>query len=276
MEKHGLISKILASTKYVSKISIKINKFLIVPNFCLVATLIGTEGFINSSICLFDECEVQRGTHEYKFCFPLPQNLPYSLKILFDARISYYVKAELVIPMWLNETSQVDFEIVRFDDLNLYPELKEPMMFSRTKIFSSLFTDHKPLFMIVTIPCRGFAINQFAHIVINYINDSHIDIVGTLIRLIKLTIYTFPRAGNPKTNTYEEVILETEAEGVAAKSSKNIKSGITIPKVMTSNDKFCDVITIRYVIEVIARTNWMHTNEKIRLPITIGDAPLRV
>ena len=44
---------------------------------------------------------------------------------------------------------------------------------------------------------------------------------------------------------------------------------------MYSNDRFCQVVAISYLIEVEAEASGMHLNQKIRLPITIGTVPLR-
>jgi hypothetical protein len=239
-------------------------------------TYIGTEVYINSRTYLFGEYggptfEMEAGRHKYKFACQLPIQIPYTLEMR-HGKINYHVQAVLDIPWKIDKETKVDLMILRYDDLNLYPELKNPMGRAERKTFMSLFSESKPLMMKVGIPYRGFAVNQYVPVTINYENESSVDITGTKIKLIQTVLYTSPQQS--KTKEEEEKILGVITEGVSANSSKTIQAGFNIPRVINSNDKFCQIITVTYCIEVEAESSGMHTNHKIRLPITIGTVPL--
>ena len=57
----------------------------------------GEEPLIDSRIVIFKQCELQPGTYDFKFCFPLPHNLPYSIRI-FTSSINYFIEAEFFYP----------------------------------------------------------------------------------------------------------------------------------------------------------------------------------
>ncbi|XP_070495151.1 arrestin domain-containing protein 3-like [Chironomus tepperi] len=239
-------------------------------------TYTGTEVYVNSRTYLFGEYggptfEMEAGTYKYKFQCQLPHQLPYSLS-LPHGKVSYHIEAVLDIPWKIDKETKLDITILRYDDLNLYPELKNPMRRAERKNFITLFSDSKPLLMTAGIPCRGFAINQVVPVTIEYENESSVDIACTKIKLIQMIVYNSPQQS--KTKEKEEVIIEARGEGVLAAHSKTLQAALTIPKVINSNDKFCQVVTVTYCIEVEAESTGLHTNHKIRLPITIGTVPL--
>ncbi|CAG9797198.1 unnamed protein product [Chironomus riparius] len=239
-------------------------------------TYTGTEVYVNSRTYLFGEYggptfEMKTGSHKYKFACQLPHQLPYTLDVT-NGKITYRVEAVLDIPWKIDKETKVDIMIHRYDDLNLYPELANPMRRAERKTFITLFSESKPLLMTVGIPYRGFAANQYAPVSISYENESSVDISMTKIKLIQTIVYTSPQQSRSKEN--ETVVIEAITEGVSAGSSKTIQAGLNIPRVVNSNDKFCQVITVTYSIEVEAESTGLHTNHKIRLPITIGTVPL--
>lgn len=231
---------------------------------------------MNSRTYLFGEYggptfEMLPGIHKYNFSCQLPYQLPYSLDMT-HGKISYHVEAVLDIPWKIDKETKVDIMILRYDDLNYYPEPKNPMRLTEGKSFLTLFNNSKPLLMTVGIPCRGFASNQLVPVTISYENESSVDIIATKIKLIKMIVYNSPQQSRKLEK--KEVLLEARTEGVKAESSKTIQAGINIPRVMNSNDKFCQVIIVTYYIEVEAEASGMHMNHKIKLPITIGTVPL--
>lgn len=232
--------------------------------------------YINSRTYLFGEYggptfEMQAGTHKYNFACQLPDQLPYTLE-LPHGNISYHVEAVLDIPWKIDRETKVDIMVLRYDDLNLYPELKHPLRRAERKSFMTLFSESKPLTMTVGIPHRGFAINEYATVTITYENESSVDISSTKVKLIQMIVYNSPQCSKKKEK--EQVMVEARTEGVVAGGSKTFQVSMMIPKVQNSNDKFCQVVTITYCIEVEAESTGMHTNHSIRLPITIGTVPL--
>ncbi|XP_070498486.1 uncharacterized protein [Chironomus tepperi] len=224
---------------------------------------------------------LESGVYKCHYTFKLPDNIPYSLVISggqFSSKsgtINYHVEAVLVMS-WLNIGDRVGFTVIREDDLNLYPELKLPLKSVQNKIFSFFFKKDEILRMSVSIPYSGFTVNQRIPITIEYKNESTVDIHHTDIRFIQVLTLVLPREGNPKKKKKEMVISSESTAGVLANSSKTIKTELVVPKVFKSNDKFCMVVSINYLIEVVADVkSGCHLNKKIRFPITIGNVPIR-
>jgi len=238
-------------------------------------TYTGLETYIYSRSYLFGEygghkLKLNAGTYRYKFSSQLPYKIPYSLK-LGNGTISYHVEAVLNIPWKIDKKAKKHIIVLRYDDLNFYPELKTPLICIERKSFLSLLSASE-LDITVKLAYTGYAIDECAHMLINYENNSSIDIIGTKIKLIQLVTFNSPL--QMETKVKDAVVGEARFEGVRAGSSKCIQAGIKIPKVMTSNEKFCQVIIIKYLIEIEAEASGMRTNAKVRLPITIGTAPL--
>lgn len=189
-----------------------------------------------------------------------------------NGKISYHIKAVLDIPLKIDKEEKVELKILRFDDLNDYPELRSRLSCTERKSFMSLSNESNVLEMTVSVPITGFAINRSAPVAVNYDNKSNVDIIGTKIKLIQTIMYNSPLQS--KTKTEDSTIKEIVMEGVQARSSKCIQTRIEIPEVITSNEKFSKIVVVKYFIEVKAEASGMRKNLKVRLPVSIGSFPM--
>ena len=132
------------------------------------------------------------------------------------------------------------------------------------------------MLIVAEIPRKGFAIGEFIPITIDYKNESNVDIYRTGIRLIREITKKCPIEGNPKIKKSEKVIFNSEIEGVPKRSSKTVKCKFKVPNIYASNNHHCHIISIAYFIKIVAKSSGMHKYKIIRLPVIIGDVPLRI
>jgi len=217
--------------------------------------------------------KIKSGNHKYSFTCQLPHDLPYSIK-LDHGEIIYFIEIVLVIPWSYNLELKKEFGIIRYDDLNHYPELQMPQNREIVKKFFTLFKESKPLHISVTIPHAGYASNQEVHVNILYSNQSDVDIKKTAVRLVKCLILT---SQSPQKVKIEKIRLNSYlVPGVAAGRSRGIQINVPIPVVkLTSNRKFSQIVTIEYEIEVEGDADGFHSNPIVSVPIAIGDVSIR-
>jgi len=235
--------------------------------------------YINSRTYLFGEpnavalSELQPGTHTFNFVFPLPYELPSSLNLKFG-RIIYYVEAVLDIPWKFDKEIKVPFTVFRFDDLNFYKNLKEPVKLVESKsILTFSAFAFKFIKMAVSVPYSGYAVGQSVPITINYENETHTKVVKTSIKLIQIITYFSPMDGESKVT--RKTVVNAKSIGVDARHSKKFLTNLKIPPTIYSNSKFCKVITVCYSIDVEAEMSRVQVEPKVSLPIIIGGLPIR-
>ncbi|KAL7040058.1 hypothetical protein ACKWTF_000245 [Chironomus riparius] len=217
---------------------------------------------------------LQPGIYRFNFSCQLPHNLPSSLSTRLGD-ISYCVESNID-----HENSykicfgHTPFDIVRYDDLSLYPELRLPLKLEEVKSFCFIFCTGS-LIMTVIMPCTGLAIGQSVPIKICYLNKSNVDVKQTKVNLKRLILYTCHHP-NTETKKDSDIIMSVVAEGVNGRGSKDVDTILDIPtNLICSNDKFCKLINISYSIDVEAELGGCHINPKINIPVTIGHLPAR-
>ncbi|KAL7040029.1 hypothetical protein ACKWTF_000226 [Chironomus riparius] len=238
----------------------------------------GTEIYINSRTYLFGEpsgttFELQPGTHKFNFVFPIPFQIPSSLTLKFG-RILYYVEAVLDIPWKFDKEVKVPFTVFRFDDLNFYRNLKEPVKLVESKsILTFSAFAFKFIKMTVSVPYSGYAVGQSVPITINYENETHTKVVKTSIKLIQTITYFSPMDGESKQT--RKTVVNANSIGVDARHSKKFLTNLKIPPTIYSNSKFCKVITVCYTIDIAAQMSRVQVEPKLSIPIIIGGLPIR-
>lgn len=266
----------------------KIFKFIFIIvayYFVSSASYIGQEPLIDCKMSIMGQhkgpkLSLAAGFYNYEFSFKLPDDLPSSLSVFGSLMSGKHGEIRYIVQSILDKTWQcqkfVEFKVVRHDDLNLYPELMQPLKCVKIKNFFSWKSDNESLKMEVSIPYRGLAIKQQIPLTICLKNDSSTDITRTSIKFIRVIHLVYPRDGNPKKKKKENLIFENFVEGVKAKNSKSNCYAFVVPEVLKSNDKYCKVVCITYLIRITAEADGMfNRNGSVDLPVTIGDTPLR-
>ena len=218
--------------------------------------------------------ELQPGVHGYSFSCQLPHKLPSSLDTRLGS-ISYCVNGSLDIPNRFIKDGHVPFDVVRYDDLNLYPELRLPFKFEEIKSFCCICCSSGSLVMTVTTPFTGFGLGQSVPIKIDYVNKSNVDVKQTNVSLKRTIVYTY-RHPEKKTKMDSDIMLSIVAAGAKGRESNYFETVLEIPTTLVcSNEGYCKVITVSYSIEVEGEIGGFHKNLKICFPVTIGSLPAR-
>lgn len=217
---------------------------------------------------------LQPGIHRYSFSCQLPHKLPSSLSTRLGS-ITYSAIGSLDIPNHYIKDGHVPFEVVRYDDLNLCPELRLPFKFEEVKSFRCIYCASGTLVMTVTTPCTGFALGQSVPIKIDYVNKSNVDVKQTRVSLKRVIVYTY-RHPEKKTKIDSDIMLSIVSAGAKSKESNYFESILEVPTTLVcSNEGYCKVITISYSIEIEGEIGGCHGNTKICFPVTIGSLPAR-
>lgn len=70
-------------------------------------------------------------------------------------------------------------------------------------------------------------------------------------------------------------MAEVDCQGVKNESSVTIEQDLMIPgNILSSNNNYCNVVKISYVIKVVALLSGCNGKCEIAVPITIGSVPL--
>ncbi|KAG5676256.1 hypothetical protein PVAND_006104 [Polypedilum vanderplanki] len=127
--------------------------------------------------------------------------------------------------------------------------------------------------MIASIPCSGFSSGQKIPIAVKYFNNSSVEVEQTKISLKRIITYiTKPPKKNRKVTT--DVIIEKFLSGVSINESLEIECTIAIPKTLNTSIGFCNLIEIKYDLEIEGVVSDCHINPQVHFPITIGNQPI--
>lgn len=231
-----------------------------------------------------EEMSMSSGSYTYDFSGQLPLKLPEALEGK-HGHIRYNVEAILDVPWRFDKKFKIPFTIERSDDLNEFPELKDPSKVEEIKRFRCLFCRSGPLIVTVTLPCSGFVPGQRIPVTVSYNNNSDIEVKKTRIylkRIIKFTalcqtIKTFRmnHCSPTSASVFEsKVIVEASEDGVMEGDGKNFTRELLLPQEMLkTNSRFSKIIEVSYELKVEAKTSGVNRNIKVMLPVTIGSVP---
>lgn len=80
-----------------------------------------------------------------------------------------------------------------------------------------------------------------------------------------------------KTKVEVDKMTEISVAGVGASSFKELKIILPIPQVLlSSNNRYCDVVEISYEVKIEAVVSGLHRNISLKFPIEIGSIPLKL
>jgi hypothetical protein len=229
-----------------------------------------------------NDVEIPAGIHKFNFDYKLPDDIPGNVSGYYGA-IKYEIEARLDLPWKFDLSAKKALTIVRIEDLNLLPELKNPLEHEILKSFGCFSCNTGPLLFKVKIPKRGYALGENLNLIIEYSNYSDNTIKCTRVALIKCEKYTcihtqtgrvggvlsdFHIPGESK--LFRSKVMETEAEGCSKKSECNVKHIFQIPSnIPVSNQNCSKILQISYELKVTAESNPC-VREAIIFPITVG------
>ena len=217
--------------------------------------------------------DILPGIHTFNFSCFLPQMLPSSFEGQYG-HIRYTVTVSLERPWKFDQTYKVGFTVLKHLDLNYdSPALRIPTKFDLVKTFGCFCCSSKPLMVTIQTPISGFVPGQIIPVSIKLINESHVDVEAIKVRLVKIIEYktTCP---STQTKTERKILQDRRTEGVKKHSKAQYDENILVPAVPPTNCTLCRIISIRYEIEIKAKTRGMHADPVANIPVTIGTIPL--
>jgi hypothetical protein len=219
---------------------------------------------------------VEGGEYNYPFEYELPSNIAYSTEGKYG-EIYYGIKVVLDIPQELDREIRLPLTVIRYEDLNFSPILRNPKREDTSKTFCWFFIcclGTSPLVISASIPFSGYVPGQKIPITIEMNNQSHVDVRSTKITLKGLHTFNFEYPYTCK--QVEKYRLDYKlAKGCKSGNSVKLDEYLKVPEMLNpSNDAHCKVFQITYVIKVTAAVDDPHQSPFIHIPITVGSFPL--
>lgn len=234
----------------------------------------GQESFWNEATSFFanGNCgEISEGVYTYNANYQLPIPIPYSAERKHGS-IRYKLKAVLSIPWGFDLKDEKRFTVVRYEDLNYFPELRTPIEMEQIKEFCWLFCNSNPLIIRVRLPKSGFGVGETIPLNVLMINKSKTKVLESIIVLRRIDCFNEtepcykPHKKEVKTSVGQNVLHQVKGgETISFDSSIGIPQNAEV-----SNDRYCKVFQITYELKIIVKTAGCHRSPKIKLPITIG------
>ncbi|CAH1407509.1 unnamed protein product [Nezara viridula] len=219
-----------------------------------------------------NEVEIPAGENVYPFSTTLPPRLPTS----FDGEhghVRYTIKATLDRPWKMDETTTLFVTVVTPVDLNLLPQVKEPMKKEANKTFCCLCCKSGPLTLAGTIPFSGYTPAQTIVATIEVDNASNVRISAVKCKLKKVLKW-IAKSPNSKERIDNVDLVKVELDEVLPNGSKSWTQNIDIPHMPFLNLDACSIIKVDFFLEMEACATGPHKNLLLTFPITLGTVPL--
>lgn len=231
---------------------------------------------------------IPTGLQKFDFEFKLPLEIPGTASGSF-ASIKYEIEARLDVPWKFDLGVKKAIVVIRIEDLNLYPELKQSQEKEITRNVGYLCCVSGPLIFRASIRKSGFAIGENLVISIEYSNSSNRKVSGTLIKLFKCEKYTcihkpsekrglfsFSQGHNPGDVKFVSIhFLQSRAEGCIENSENSFRHSIKIPSnIPIINEKYSRLFQVYYELKVSPEFAYFG-DKSLTFPITIGNVAIR-
>lgn len=217
--------------------------------------------------------EVAAGCYTYEYNYNLPANIPSSVRCL-KGNIQYKVEVNVVIPWSLNLRAEKLFQVVRFEDLNLFPKLRSPYEVEEAKTFCCCCCKSGSMILKVWIPRTGYAMGENITITIELNNKSSRKVVYTSVELENVVIYTSTSPQEDTTDSKQK-LASGKFQGIGGGELVKFDATLQIPNdIMLSNIGYCQVLQIIYIVKVTAITSGLSVPPLVEFPITIGSVGL--
>ncbi|KAH8304954.1 hypothetical protein KR018_011662 [Drosophila ironensis] len=236
----------------------------------------GREDYIASTTYLMGSEQstpfvMDAGTYTYSFACPIPSHCPSSFEGAFG-HIRYLAKVTFLKPGASNRTHNVGFTVLKLLDLNQESKmLREPASNEAVEYFCLMHT--KPVELKVTLQQQGYVPGQFMLVHAQVRNDSSSDCRKLVIMLHLRATYT---ADTPSLRTCSEKIMlvKRECGPVPRHGQRSYTETLRIPATAPTCEHLSKVVRVSYEVRVVALMNWLMSNPRVVVPVTIGNVPL--
>nr|CAD7460607.1 unnamed protein product [Timema tahoe] len=253
------------------------------------------EIYFNNSVYVipkgYTETVLPAGDHSFLFTFSIPSNLPSSFEGSFGY-IRYTIKATLDRPWKFNQDTKVALTVLAYRDLNMYPQLRTPLILGNTKTICCWCCQSAPMAITARVPFTGVVPGQDVPLIVELDNPTSVDITSVQCYLMQESI--FYARGKSRTETRK--LGELTLDPVGKHSSHTAQKTMRMPSCPPTLDINCGIIKIHYFIEINyhkelnfdfrlwvrvcyvlqckATTSGAHMNLYVATPLTVGTVPL--
>ncbi|XP_062564553.1 arrestin domain-containing protein 3-like isoform X2 [Armigeres subalbatus] len=234
-------------------------------------TYIGEEELLRAETKLIPQSntEIPAGIHTYNFASPIPLHVPTSFEGE-HGKIRYTVRAILDRPWKLDQACTAQFTVLKSLNLNhRIDTLKVRKKETLVKTFYFWPCTSSPLRIEAEIPMSGYVPGQRIPITVMLQNASSTSVTSINSSLQRKVSYISQRP--------RELIrvvgksLASVVTTVTHDESNTYYQQLEIPSIAPTGK--CSVLAIEYILKVKVHVNGLHSNPKIKFPITIGTIP---
>lgn len=221
----------------------------------------------------YGEMTLPPGEHRYAFQIIIPPSAPSSFEGELG-HVRYTVKARIARPWRFDHECKRAFTIIQLLDLNLEPNIQEPVQRDEEKYLGFLCCRSRPITFVVSLPTRGFVPGQKCKAVVEVDNptDKGITVKCNLSQKVTFTAYC---CENSRSKEVKSIVARHPVSNVQPHGSLNTTVDLIIPALPTSYLRNCSCIDVSYKLQIKGQFSGVHQDVSIGIPIVIGSIPLR-
>ncbi|XP_048507013.1 arrestin domain-containing protein 17-like [Athalia rosae] len=212
------------------------------------------------------ESELSEGRHVFNFNCQLPNDLPCSFEEVFG-KIRYSVRATIDRPWKSEYVVKERLTVMSIFDLNTCALAGNPFTSENSKTF---WGHPNSLSMTAKIPVRGFVPGQTIRIKVTLRNRTDVQVKSLSTSLKQNLVFHSPRKSNPSKLS----LFKTDHPIDNGYGDREFVVNVRIPALPPSYLQFCNIIDLRYQLNVYANVSGVHRNLKVPMEIIIGNVPL--
>ncbi|KAM8704474.1 hypothetical protein ACLKA7_008995 [Drosophila subpalustris] len=236
----------------------------------------GHEDYMRSKVELLKadrkEVALELGSHLYNFVCQIPAVCPSSFEGSYG-RVRYLVSVKLIRPWKFDQVYSRPFTVLKVMDLNregLF--LRTPAHSEDQKTYNCWPCRSEPLRLHLSLPQRGYVPGQTMPVTVLVTNDSHIRVEEIKATLVMMVLYY--SQGSVETISERLVVSKKKGEGVTRNCKKQFTFDLDVPATPPTCFDLCRIIQIAYQVEVETKVKGWHINDRVHMPVTIGNVPL--
>ncbi|XP_032593056.1 arrestin domain-containing protein 2 [Drosophila grimshawi] len=236
----------------------------------------GHEDYIKSKVQLLqadgENVALEPGSYVYNFACQIPSVCPSSFEGN-NGRVRYMVNVKLIRPWKFDQVFSRPFTVLKVMDLNRVGLcLNTPAYSEDQKTYNCWPCRSKPLKLQLSLPQKGFVPGQIIPVGVLATNDSHIRVEEIEATLVMMVIYY--SQFSVETINERFVVSRKKGEGVTRNCKKQFTLDLPVPATPPTCFDLCRIIQIAYQIEVVTKVKGWHINDRVHIPVTIGNVPL--
>ncbi|XP_067665145.1 arrestin domain-containing protein 3-like [Haliotis asinina] len=218
-----------------------------------------------------DDIHLPAGRHTFPFVFQLPPELPSSFEGE-HGHVRYTAKGIIDKPWKFDHKTKRAFTVICLLDLNRDPNAMIPAQGANSKTLCCLCCASGPISAIFTIDRQGYVPGEAIVLKAEIDNQSNRRIKSSSVKFTMVTMFH----ATTKTRTSSRVIASLK-HGEIEEGGHDYWNGdqLVIPPVPPSFLSGCNIIDIRYVVQLEVTPSGPSFDLKVPLQVIIGTIPLQ-